>query len=130
MDAADILGAPSRANFKPRSRLQPSESTPAGKGLKGLNREVYALTGGAPLAQEAPDTATQVVFKNKRKGSSKVQWEWQKFTNSARNDGLELRHWGKKGVQWDDYPFAKFNKALKVVMHVDCSRPCVYACFF
>lgn len=68
MDAADILGAPSRSTFQPRSRPV-SES--ASKGLKGLNREVFALTGGASTGDVAPTSPTQPSFKTKRKGPSK-----------------------------------------------------------
>lgn len=50
--------------------------------------------------------------------SSQVQWEWKSFTSSARPD-LELKHWQKKGVQWEDYPFAKFNKRLKLLAYSD-----------
>lgn len=72
MDAADILGAPSRSTFQPRSRPV-SES--ASKGLKGLNREVFALTGGASTGDVAPTSPTQPSFKTKRKGPSKqVCW--------------------------------------------------------
>lgn len=94
----------------------PKEDEPK-KGLKGLNREVFQLTGGNPEpASSAATSAAVPRFQKKRKGASKqVHWEWVGFSNSARTDGLELKHWQKKGVQWEDYPFARFNKKLELL---------------
>ena len=46
MDAVDILGAAPRSEFKPRTR--PPAKDDGVKALKGLNREVYQLTGVSP----------------------------------------------------------------------------------
>ncbi|KAJ1495871.1 hypothetical protein T484DRAFT_2938110 [Baffinella frigidus] len=114
MDAAEILGAAPRAEFKVRTR--PLEGDPKAKGLKGLNREVYALTGSTEVVEK---TTTAPVFGKKRRLAHKqVQWEWLTFSSSARPD-LDLKHWQKKGVQKEDYPFAKFNKHLTLVVYSD-----------
>ncbi len=120
MDAADILGAAPRSEFRPRVRPVPKENEVV-KGLKGLNREVFQLTGGNPGPASPTGVSAQVpIFQKKRKGASKqVHWEWVCFSNSARTDGLELKHWQKKGVQWEDYPFARFNKKLEVLQYSD-----------
>lgn len=39
-------------------------------------------------------------------------WVWNGFTNSGRNDNLLIYHWEKKGVEYIDYPFAKFNMQM------------------
>lgn len=62
MDAAEILGAAPRAEFKVRTR--PLEGDPKAKGLKGLNREVYALTGSTEVVEK---TTTAPVFGKKRR---------------------------------------------------------------
>lgn len=64
MDAADILGAAPRSDVKVRTR--PSDVDSKAKGLKGLSREVYALTGSTEVAAEKPQAAVPV-FGKKRK---------------------------------------------------------------
>uniref|UniRef100_A0A7S4KRE5 dAMP1 SANT/Myb-like domain-containing protein n=1 Tax=Guillardia theta TaxID=55529 RepID=A0A7S4KRE5_GUITH len=44
-------------------------------------------------------------------------WEWKTFANPARSDGLELRHWQRKGINLEEYPFAKFNKKAAVLKY-------------
>jgi DNA methyltransferase 1-associated protein 1 len=48
-----------------------------------------------------------------------VTWQWQHFSNPARNDGLMLEHWVKcykdsagkiRPADEGEYPFAKYNK--------------------
>lgn len=57
----------------------------------------------------------------KRKQKGPVTWQCRPFTNQARADGLQLRHWVKcakdaqgrvREVQEGDYPFAKCNKQV------------------
>ena len=63
MDAAEILGAAPRAEFKVRTR--PLEGDSKAKGLKGLNREVYALTGSTEVVEKT-STAVPVFGKKRR----------------------------------------------------------------
>ena len=52
-----------------------------------------------------------------------VTWQWRRFTNPARTDGLELQHWVKchkelatgtvKPVDGGEYQFAKYNKKAR-----------------
>uniref|UniRef100_A0A7S0I0Q2 dAMP1 SANT/Myb-like domain-containing protein n=1 Tax=Hanusia phi TaxID=3032 RepID=A0A7S0I0Q2_9CRYP len=44
-------------------------------------------------------------------------WEWKTFANPARTDGLELRHWQRKGMNQEEYPFAKFNKKAAILKY-------------
>eukprot|EP00960_Hanusia_phi_P063639 765524-Hanusia_phi.AAC.3 len=117
MDAVDILGAAPRSEFKPRTR--PPTKDDGVKALKGLNREVYQLTGLSPVPQEVPSHPVPSFGKKRSAILKKVQWEFQSFSNSARTDGLELKHWQKKGVKWDEYPFAKFNKKVQLLVYSD-----------
>jgi DNA methyltransferase 1-associated protein 1 len=36
-------------------------------------------------------------------------WCWAPFSSEARNDGLLLHHWVRAGVEYPEYPFARFN---------------------
>jgi len=40
------------------------------------------------------------------------QWIWAPFSSSARSDGLLLHHWVRAGVEYSDYPFARFDVHL------------------
>jgi DNA methyltransferase 1-associated protein 1 len=94
------------------------KSKPVGK---GLSREVFALTGSSPVPI-SPQKAQSPFsfFRDKRKGLNKhVQWERKSFTNCARKDGLQLKHWQKKGLEWDEYPFARFDKRIQLLMYTD-----------
>lgn len=52
-----------------------------------------------------------------------MTWQWRRFTNPARTDGLELQHWVKchkelatgtvKPVDGGEYQFAKYNKKAR-----------------
>ena len=61
-----------------------------------------AQVGGAPLF--APS-------------GSGVQWEWREFGNAARNDGLVLKRWCRKGQPIAEYPFAAFNKKAAILKY-------------
>jgi DNA methyltransferase 1-associated protein 1 len=133
-DVADILGdakgAVQHQLNPPRQKLSSSvrslssdsfkdhKQKPVGK---GLSREIFALTGGAqPAASPQKTQSPFSFFRDKRKGVNKhVQWEWKAFTNCARTDGLELKHWQKKGLEWDEYIFARFNKKLQFLKYSD-----------
>ena len=148
MDAADILGAAPRSEF--RARVRPA-STPQDKDvakLKGLKREVYHLTGQTVEATK-PVAPVHEFGKKRSTLHRKVHWEFAGFSNSARTDGLMLRHWQvprpparrsspparaaclqatdrggvrlaqKKGIKWEDYPFARFNKKVQLLSYSD-----------
>mmetsp|Transcript_53663 Transcript_53663/g.142243 ORF Transcript_53663/g.142243 Transcript_53663/m.142243 type:complete len:201 (-) Transcript_53663:248-850(-) len=128
-DVADILGTRSDGAPKPKkssggSRPLKSDSSKEGaksKSTKGFSREVFALTGGAPQASQPHKTQSPYsLFPDKRKGISKhVHWEWKEFVNGARTDELTLRHWQKKGLDWEEYPFVRFNKTLNLLKYSD-----------
>ncbi|KAK3170914.1 hypothetical protein OEA41_002998 [Lepraria neglecta] len=89
-DARDVMGLPSAAP-KPAT---PKVQKPKGRGPTGMIREVLDLkyAGAPPISIVAPK------FKEKPKLPFKPrQWEETPFANSARKDGLILRHWRRKG---------------------------------
>lgn len=58
---------------------------------------------------------------NKTISSSKRcrKWEWSSFTTSARSDGQQFRHWVRAGVEYPDYPYARFDIHLDPVRYTD-----------
>lgn len=80
----------------------------------GVSREVYFLTAGATPASIAPTVPPSVL---QSKPTQKRAWKRQKFSNLARNDGLELEHWVRVGEHNSDYPFAMFNRSIRMVTY-------------
>lgn len=39
------------------------------------------------------------------------------FSNSARSDGVQFRHWVRRNVEYPDYPFARFNVKINVITY-------------
>ena len=62
----------------------------------------------APLPPIVP---SMVKVNNKYIKTSKKarSWCWAPFSSGARNDGLMLHHWVRAGVEYPEYPFARFN---------------------
>ncbi|KAK4692613.1 DNA methyltransferase 1-associated protein 1, partial [Lecanoromycetidae sp. Uapishka_2] len=90
-DARDMMGLPSAGPPKPTPAKTPK---PKIKGPTGISREVMDLKfeGAPPISIVAPK------FKEKPKLPFKPRpWEDTPFGNSARKDGLVLRHWRRKG---------------------------------
>jgi len=46
-------------------------------------------------------------------------WCWAPFSSNARNDGLLLHHWVRAGVEYPEYPFARFNVHLDALNYKD-----------
>ncbi|WCJ22358.1 SWR1-complex protein 4 [Euphorbia peplus] len=118
MDAKDILGIPKT----PLSLTQEKKSQPKKDSQRkpdGISREVYALTGGLAPLMPSIDTSQ---LKKRPPTDEKITWQWLPFTNSARNDSLQLFHWVRvvNGVPpTGDYSFAKYNKSVDVVKYTD-----------
>lgn len=73
------------------------------------------------LALHEPVLTIAQGLAEKRKQKGLVSWQNRSFSNQARSDGLQLRHWVKcakdatgrvREVQEGDYPFAKCNKQV------------------
>ena len=128
-DVKDILGVPRNAAVsvqsdasKPKERMQ----RPA-----GMSREAFALLDGSHpippshLAGDLSKKSALLGLKQKRKLSNKglTTYQFRPFTNPARKDGLQLKHWvkcfkdtaGKLKEAEAQYPIAKFNKQVCLV---------------
>jgi DNA methyltransferase 1-associated protein 1 len=82
------------------------------------------LAGGEVVLDHGTFKANQPPLAPKRKlkidrKKSNVEWQWAPFTNQAREDGLVLHHWQKKGVEFAEYPYARFNTKLERVTYTD-----------
>ncbi|KAL6715044.1 swr complex subunit [Lecanora helva] len=90
-DARDVMGLPSAAPPKSTPAKAPK---PKSRGPTGISREILDLKyeGAPPISIVAPK------FKEKPKLPFKPRaWEEMPFRNSARKDGLILKHWRRKG---------------------------------
>ena len=106
--------------------------------LKGLAREIQSLGGDNPIAI-VPEIS---VFKKRRLASRKPASKWilKPFKNSARGEGLVLKHWRKKTEalpvpvreeenaeqveaqaepEIEDSTFAKFNVKVDIPEYTD-----------
>ncbi|KAJ3283003.1 swr complex subunit [Borealophlyctis nickersoniae] len=110
-DVRDILqlpqDGPTTSNIRRAARPE-REKRP-----DGINRELFALTGGAP-----PLTLSRPTYKA-RPSKKVTPWEWKPFTNPARIDGLVLHHWVKSNQEDGEYHFAKFNKPVQIIKYTD-----------
>ena len=75
---------------------------------KGMSREVFSLLGADSFVPATMPVNT-IGFKSKRLNATKGKWTWKSFTNSARTDNQVFYHWVKADMQYNDYPYAKFN---------------------
>ncbi|TIB10384.1 hypothetical protein E3P77_02366 [Wallemia ichthyophaga] len=65
------------------------------------------------LAMMAENAPSVVAARNPNvyagKGKQARKWKWESFTNPARSDGLQLRHWKRLDEFDEPYPYARFN---------------------
>ena len=132
-DVAAILGvstnAPTPVGTKETSHQQPSSSNNADKKSEQNtstkpNKNLHtaftkpvltALTNEDPSKHNSaslpPIVPAAVKINNKFISSQKKArpWTWAPFASHARNDGLLLNHWVRAGVEYPEYPFARFN---------------------
>ncbi|KAH7343453.1 hypothetical protein B0J17DRAFT_693381 [Rhizoctonia solani] len=114
-DVRDILSLPASSSAHLPAAKKIIAHAPARK-PDGISREVYALIGdnsptlvqnyAAPKLKQKPTFGKASVEKPKEEEKPAVKWEWREFSNSARADGLKLRHWAKSTTA---YPFEKYN---------------------
>ena len=133
-DVRDMLDLPGSAGPRPPKKYKAAAPR---TNLKGLAREVQSLGGDNPIAI-VPEVS---VFKKRRLASRKPasRWESKPFANSARADGLQLKHWRKKEEKAqapvtedgsaeqenppvapvEDSTFAKFNVQVNIPQYND-----------
>ena len=129
-DVADILQTRGSPSPPAPSNVDSKQTASSGSKLKkkprGLSREVFALasadsTAAAALQEVAEsDQVPKGVRKFTIDPSKRTRpWQWAGFQNSARTDGVRLKHWMRKPIVIDEYPFERFNKPVYVVSYTD-----------
>lgn len=111
----DVLGV-SRARRQISKSTASRARTADARRPDGVSREVFLLTGGRTPASVTPTVALPA---SSSKPTQKRAWTIQKFENSARTDGLVLSHWVRVGDAPKEYPFAKFNREIRMVTYTD-----------
>jgi len=138
-DMRDMLGLTDDvARPPPQMKRKVMEKRPL---EKGMAREVSALMG----ERAPPVSMIQVAPKYKQRPKripKSSPWEFAPFTNSARSDSLELKHWmrkqpprlpkteestdvalvvpdSKENGQEEEYKFAKYNVQIDVPTYTD-----------
>ena len=82
---------------------------------EGMHRELFALlntSDDTPLLPTDFAISSQNPYKQVRANLSikrARKWRCKEFHNSARKDGLLLKHWERIDAPQQDYSFAKFN---------------------
>mmetsp|Transcript_22691 Transcript_22691/g.32015 ORF Transcript_22691/g.32015 Transcript_22691/m.32015 type:complete len:1142 (+) Transcript_22691:320-3745(+) len=83
----------------------------------GGNIKKSSTNGGVATTTPALEAAPTMLRLDKGRryvNSSKParKWIWEPFNSSGRNDGLMLHHWVRAGMEYPDYPFARFDVHL------------------
>lgn len=97
------------------------EKTRISKRPEGMHREVFALL--YKDSKDAPpllptDSGFGYKQTKARLGMKKVRkWEWTRFANPARSDGVQFCHWQRVSDEPKEYPFAKLNRQLNIPIY-------------
>jgi len=126
-DVAEILGLQSKPTSVYDETIKLLNEKPKGlnagpklnKKPKGMSREVFSLIGADSLVPTMQGNKPNVAFKSKRLNAIKGKWIWNSFTNSSRNDEMKLHHWVKADIQYNDYPYCKFNIKQQLITYTD-----------
>jgi DNA methyltransferase 1-associated protein 1 len=139
-DVAEILGSAHAkvAALSAKSRPPPPPPPPPpassyvpsrAQKMTGISKEVMELLGGtqdtksASLPPIVPSFRDGITVKvgNKTISSTKSarKWTWAAFASSSRTDGAIFRHWVRAGVEYTDYPYAKFDIHLDPVTYTE-----------
>jgi SANT/Myb-like domain of DAMP1/DNA methyltransferase 1-associated protein 1 (DMAP1) len=130
-EANEILGTPSRkrgrsltGDAKSPSALPAQQAKKLPPRPKGMSREVYMLTLGAPGVRPMVDTLVPTkpvrAYKKRRNMNLRVTpWLWRDFENPARKDGVKFKHWSRADQKHVGYGPAKFNLPLHIVEYTD-----------
>ncbi|KAF9453035.1 hypothetical protein P691DRAFT_659353 [Macrolepiota fuliginosa MF-IS2] len=109
--AADIrsaLSLDSSASSGPSQQKRANSSVV--KKPEGISRELYSLIGPSAPTLTAQLSKPRLKQKPNLGIGTRTKWERRSFTNNARTDSLELRHWIKANSDPNaEYSFAKYN---------------------
>ena len=117
-DVAQILGLGDAA--AKQALFGGSVAPPAGKGgaakkPDGVNREVFSLLGSSSALPSVVPSGGRIREMLLRKEVPATRWLWTEFDNSARADGVRLKHWQRAANVSLDYAFSRFNRKTAVV---------------
>lgn len=124
-DVASILGIKAPAATAEETMKSiidgPKKQTTKPKVVKpaGMAREVFQLVGQNSIAPSVQPSKVTPAYKTKRTNAAKGKWIWTSFHNSARSDNKEFYHWQRADIQFNDYPFAKFNIKMDSIRYTD-----------
>ena len=132
--AVAVAPAPAPATNPAAASSLKSSSSNKGTGLLNVNRSTTTSTTNTAFTKPVVDVLTsskateqssaalppivpapamvrvnnRLILSNKKARP----WCWAPFSSNARNDGLLLHHWVRAGVEYPEYPFARFNVHL------------------
>lgn len=86
--------------------------------LSSMPRDAVAMIGNDVLPPMVP-SFVQVGSKSVSTAKKCRAWQWAPFTTSGRSDGQEFRHWVRAGVEYPDYPYARFDIHLESITYSD-----------
>lgn len=94
--------------------------------MTGMSREVMDLLSGnqdtksaalPPIVPTIPPAKVKVGNKYISAGKPAKKWVWAPFASSARTDGALFHHWVRDGIEYPDYPYARFDVHLDPVTY-------------
>jgi len=116
-DVSQILGVSSKTvSDAPPPPSRAMKLKTGGKPIWEWMAEKEGTVNTADLPPAVPSTV-KVGTRNIDPKKPARKWAWAPFTSSSRPDGLVLRHWVRAGVEYPDYPFARFDIHLDPVAY-------------
>ena len=135
-DVAQILSgkmgsaATAQASLPPPPPPPPPSHHPSrAMKMTSMSREVLDLMSGnqdaksaslppmVPTIPPAKDLTIKVGNKFISANTPAKKWKWAPFASSARTDGALFRHWVRDGIEYPDYPYARFDVHLDPVTY-------------
>ena len=97
-------------------------TTAAEAAKKASETDGDATAARVEQQKEPPPTVPRTVKVGNRTISSNKparRWVWAPFSSSARTDGAQFSHWVRSGVEYPDYPYARFDVHLDPMSYTD-----------
>jgi len=125
-----VGGVSSRSSSMPKAPQPPPPQTLTTSGTIPIPKNVLKIIAGSssdtnsnscsdPLPPIVPDAVVRVNGRFISSSKKARAWCWASFSSSARNDGLLLNHWVRAGVEYPEYPFARFNIHMEALNYRD-----------
>ena len=88
-------------------------------GTPVLTAKSAETSTAATATQDKPATVVKVGNRFISSNKPARKWVWASFSSSARPDGAKFRHWVRAGVEYPDYPYARFDIHLDPITYTD-----------